>query len=58
MMIPLPGARVVCVVGEPVSVPRAPAREEREAGRAALEAKLRQVTREADRRAGRREEDR
>ena len=59
MMIPLPGAEVVCVVGDPL-LPGT-AREDRSARddrRRRLEERLHEVTRRADRLAGRAEEDR
>ncbi len=59
MMVPLPGARVVCVAGSPIE-PAADAtgdrRQWRERMRVELERRLSEVTREADRLAGRREE--
>jgi hypothetical protein len=59
MMLPLPGARVVCVIGSPIDPPKgACTREERERLRALLEQRLHDTTRRADRLAGRYEEDR
>ena len=50
MMLPAPGARVVCVVGEALEVgDGGRGREAREKLRAALEARLEEVTRRADR---------
>ena len=57
MLLPLPGARVVCVVGEPLEAPAPRDREAREQVRRRLEARLKQVTRQADRLAHRAEED-
>lgn len=58
MMFPMPGALVVCVVGEPLAAapPEAAGREERESSRALLESRLNEITRRADRLAGRPEE--
>jgi lysophospholipid acyltransferase (LPLAT)-like uncharacterized protein len=57
MMLPLPGARVVCVVGEPlVTETGRSGREARERMRADLERRLVDVSRRADRLAGRPEE--
>ena len=57
MMLPLPGARVVCVVGEPlVAEATRPGREARERMRADLERRLADVSRRADRLVGRPEE--
>ena len=58
MMFPLPGARVVCVVGEPLAVAPivAEGRRERESARTLLESRLNEITRRADRLAGRPEE--
>jgi lysophospholipid acyltransferase (LPLAT)-like uncharacterized protein len=58
MMIPLPGARVSCVVGNPLSVPRGRLRRaERERLCAELERELVAVTHAADRACGRAQED-
>jgi hypothetical protein len=58
MMLPLPGARVVCVAGTPLLFERGRlSKEQREAARLELEQRLREVTRRADRLCGRREED-
>jgi lysophospholipid acyltransferase (LPLAT)-like uncharacterized protein len=58
MMIPLPGARVVCVVGDPIDATgQAPGKAGREALRVVLESRLREVTREADGATGRVRED-
>jgi hypothetical protein len=57
MLIPLPGAEVVCVVGEPLPAPRDHDRETRERLRLRLEDRLRAVTRAADRLAHRVEEE-
>jgi len=58
MMVPLPGARVVCVVGDPLEFSaRRPTKPEREQARLRLEERLRTVTRRADRLCGRDEED-
>ncbi len=57
MMIPIPGARVACVVGDPMEPdPRTHGREQRERVRAELERRLCEVTRSADRLVGRTEE--
>jgi len=57
MMLPLPGARVVCVVGAPLLPTHAAGgREERERMRAELERRLGDLCRQADRLAGRPEE--
>jgi len=57
MMLPVPGARVVCVVGEALAVTDgAHGRSDREVLRSALEVRLKEVTRLADRMAGRPEE--
>ena len=57
MMLPLPGARVVCVVGEPLApAPPRHDRATRERLRSELERRLRDVCRRADRLAGRPEE--
>lgn len=57
MMLPLPGARVVCVVGASLEPGEGRyGREERERMRAALERRLGELSREADRLAGRPEE--
>jgi lysophospholipid acyltransferase (LPLAT)-like uncharacterized protein len=57
MMLPLPGARVVCVVGEPVLTSEAShGRADRERMRAELERRLCDLTRRADRLVGRPEE--
>ncbi|RMF21225.1 MAG: DUF374 domain-containing protein [Deltaproteobacteria bacterium] len=55
MMIPMPGARVACVVGEPME-PSDTGRDRRERLRMELEQRLADVTRAADRLAGRPEE--
>jgi len=58
MMLPLPGARVICMVGEPIDTAgQAPGKQGREALRLVLERRLREVTREADRATGRVQED-
>jgi lysophospholipid acyltransferase (LPLAT)-like uncharacterized protein len=57
MMIPLPGARVTCVVGEPFTFPAGRLdKTAREQARALLESRLSEVTRQADRSCGRDEE--
>ena len=57
MMLPLPGARVVCVVGKPlVAEAGRHGRDERERLRAELERRLAELSRHADRLAGRPEE--
>lgn len=57
MMLPLPGARVVCVVGTPIVPEQRPqGRNEREAMRAELERRLGKLSRQADRLAGRPED--
>ena len=58
MMFPVPGARVVCIVGEPIVLPTggAQGRDARETARSILESRLNEVTRRADRMAGRAEE--
>jgi lysophospholipid acyltransferase (LPLAT)-like uncharacterized protein len=58
MMFPVPGARVVCVVGEPLDVPAGGSdrRAERERARSLLESRLNELTRRADRLAGRPED--
>jgi lysophospholipid acyltransferase (LPLAT)-like uncharacterized protein len=58
MLLPLPGARVVCVIGAPIDPPDARDRAARERLRGVLEQRLNEVTRTADRMAGRLEEDR
>lgn len=58
MLVPLPGAEVVCVVGEPLDAPAPRDREGRERVRVHLEQRLKEVTREADRLARRIQEDR
>ena len=58
MLIPLPGARVVCLVGEAIAPPAPRDRNARERVRRELEERLKHVTREADRLSGRTEEDR
>jgi lysophospholipid acyltransferase (LPLAT)-like uncharacterized protein len=59
MMIPLPGAAVVCVVGAPLVRDGARSgRALRDDARLEVEKRLREVTRHADRLAGRSEEDR
>ncbi len=56
MLLPLPGARVRCVVGKPiVAAGRAPSKELREELRLELEASLAELCRRADRAVGRRE---
>jgi hypothetical protein len=57
MMLPLPGARVVCVVGAPLVVDTSRrGRDDRECLRAELERRLGELSRHADRLAGRAEE--
>jgi len=57
MLVPLPGAKVVCVAGEPiVTAGREPTKELREELRCQLEDALRDLCRRADRVVGRREE--
>jgi lysophospholipid acyltransferase (LPLAT)-like uncharacterized protein len=56
MMLPVPGARVVCVVGDALTVGEGAPRAERESRRAMLEASLKELTLRADRLAGRAEE--
>jgi lysophospholipid acyltransferase (LPLAT)-like uncharacterized protein len=57
MMLPLPGAKVVCVVGEPiVATTSRPGKVEREEMRLRLETRLNELTARADRLAGREEE--
>jgi len=56
MMLPVPGARVVCVVGDALAVAGGADRAGREGRRAALEASLKDLTRRADRLVGRAEE--
>jgi len=59
MLLPLPGARVRCVVGKPiVTAGRTPSKELREELRLELEASLAELCRRADRAVGRREETR
>lgn len=54
MMVPLPGARVVCVVGAPIDVPRGRlTRERREALRCELQRRLTDAARRADAAVGR-----
>lgn len=49
MMIPLPGAQIACVVGEPVELPMGRlSKDDRERARIVLEKSLREVTRHAD----------
>ena len=58
MMLPLPGARVVCLVGEPFeATEKKPSKDKRERLRSDLEQRLQELTRRADREAGRTEED-
>jgi lysophospholipid acyltransferase (LPLAT)-like uncharacterized protein len=58
MMLPLPGAKVVCVVGEPIAPKTSrPGKGEREEMRLGLELRLKELTLQADRLAGREEED-
>jgi hypothetical protein len=57
MMLPLPGARVVCVVGAPLLADASRhGRDDRERLRAELERRLGELSRHADRLAGREEE--
>ena len=56
MMLPVPGARVVCVVGDALAVGEGGGRADRELRRATLELSLKELTRRADRLAGRVEE--
>ena len=57
MMFPLPGARVICLAGEPLEAASGrQSREQREQMRCELEARLCEVTRAADRMVGRSEE--
>jgi lysophospholipid acyltransferase (LPLAT)-like uncharacterized protein len=57
MMLPVPGAKVVCVVGEPlVADTQRLGKEERERTRVVLEERLKGLCAEADRLAGREEE--
>jgi lysophospholipid acyltransferase (LPLAT)-like uncharacterized protein len=58
MMLPLPGARVACVVGEPLEFPAGrPDKHEREQSRLRLQQRLCEVTKRADRLCGRIEEE-
>lgn len=55
MMLPLPGSRVVCVVGEPIEVPRGRlGRDQREVLRAELQQRLTVAADDADAEVGRR----